>query len=65
MNTYVVDTSVTIAWYLEESFAASARSWQEKMLSAKITLLVPTLHYWEFGDKTEKSHRNRSLASLP
>jgi predicted nucleic acid-binding protein len=50
MSTYVMDTSVTIAWYLEESFSASARSWQEKMLSGKITLLVPTLHYWEFAN---------------
>ena len=50
MNTYVLDTSVTLAWYLDEAFSSSARQWQERLLAGKITLLVPSLHYWEFGN---------------
>jgi predicted nucleic acid-binding protein len=66
MSTYVLDTSVTIAWYLEESFSASARMWQERMLSGKITLLVPILHYWEFANvlrtMVQRKEMSRSLA---
>ncbi len=50
MNTYVIDTSVTIAWYLTESFSTTARSWQERLLAGKIRMLVPSLHYWEFAN---------------
>jgi len=47
MNRFVVDTSVTLAWYLSEEFSPSARSWQDRMLSGTSRLLVPSLHYWE------------------
>ncbi len=50
MSTYVVDTSVTIAWYLEEDFSANARTWQERLLEGKVNLVVPSLHYWEFAN---------------
>ena len=50
MNLYVLDTSVAVAWYLDEAFSASARSWQERMLQGKITLIVPSLHYLEFAN---------------
>jgi predicted nucleic acid-binding protein len=50
MNTYVIDTSVTVAWYLAESFSAAAQSWQERLLAGKIRMLVPSLHYWEFAN---------------
>ena len=50
MNTYVIDTSVTIAWYLPESFSVAARFWQERLLADKIRMLVPSLHYWEFAN---------------
>jgi predicted nucleic acid-binding protein len=50
MNAYVVDTSVTLAWYLEERFSAAARVWQDRLLGGKARLLVPSLHYWEFAN---------------
>jgi predicted nucleic acid-binding protein len=50
MNTYVIDTSVTVAWYLSEPFSAAAQSWQERLLAGKIRMLVPSLHYWEFAN---------------
>ena len=50
MNTYIVDTSVTAAWYLTESFSPAARTWQERMLAGKVRLLAPSLHYWEFAN---------------
>ena len=50
MNTYVLDTSIAVAWYLEEAFSPSAREWQERMVKGKIVLLIPSLHYWEFAN---------------
>ena len=50
MNTYVLDTSVAVAWYRDEVFSPAARQWQERLLAGKITLLVPSLHYWEFAN---------------
>lgn len=48
--TRVLDTSVAVAWYLPESFSASARQWQDRMMDGEVTLLVPSLHFWEFGN---------------
>ena len=50
MNARVVDTSVTLAWYLQEEFSPAARTWQERLLNRKVRLLVPSLHYWEFAN---------------
>ena len=50
MNAYVLDTSVAVAWYLEEVFSTSARLWQERLLTGKVVLVVPLLHYWEFAN---------------
>ncbi len=50
MNTYVIDTSVTVAWYMQERFSAAARVWQDRMLGGKVRLLVPDFHYWEFAN---------------
>ena len=50
MNRYVLDTSVAAAWYLDESFSASARQWQERLLEGRITMIVPNLHYLEFAN---------------
>lgn len=48
MNAFVIDTSVTLAWYFNESFSPSAREWQERLLADRVRLLTPTLHYCEF-----------------
>ena len=50
MKTYVLDTSVAIAWYLPERFSVTARGWQTQMLESTVRLLVPSLHFWEFGN---------------
>lgn len=50
MTTYVLDTSVAAAWYLPETFSEEARRWQHSMLGGRVELVVPSLHYWEFGN---------------
>lgn len=50
MSVYVVDTSVTLAWYFDEAFSPAAREWQSRLLGGKARLLVPSLHYWEFAN---------------
>lgn len=46
----VLDTSVSVAWYLPETFSDEARSWQHRALDGDVELIVPSLHYWEFGN---------------
>jgi predicted nucleic acid-binding protein len=66
MNTYVLDTSVAIAWYLDESFSKSARVWQERMMQGKVVLIAPLLHFWEFANVlrtlVQRKELNESLA---
>ena len=50
MRTYVLDTSVAVAWYLPERFAGAARKWQRRLLENRVRLLVPALHFWEIGN---------------
>ena len=50
MRALVLDTSVAIAWYLPETFRAAARVWQSRLLDGRVRLVVPSLHYWEFGN---------------
>ncbi|OGV64102.1 MAG: hypothetical protein A3K19_06135 [Lentisphaerae bacterium RIFOXYB12_FULL_65_16] len=50
MTRFVIDTSVAVAWYLPEVFTPAAREWQRRALEGSITLLVPSLHYWEFAN---------------
>jgi predicted nucleic acid-binding protein len=62
MNTYVLDTSVAVGWYLDEAFSPSARTWQEKMMKGKIVLLVPSLHYWEFANVLRTLVQRREIS---
>lgn len=50
MNAYVLDTSVTLAWYVHEAFSPAARAWQERLLRGSVSFIVPSLHYWEFAN---------------
>jgi predicted nucleic acid-binding protein len=50
MNTYVLDSSVAAAWYLDEVFSPAARMWQERLLAGKVRFIVPALHYWELAN---------------
>ncbi len=61
MNAYVLDTSVAVAWYLEEVFSTSARAWQERLLAGKVVLVVPSLHYWEFANVLRTLVQRREL----
>ena len=58
MTSYVLDTSVAIAWYLPEVFADSARAWQSKFMDGEIGFHVPSLHYWEIANVL-RSHVRR------
>jgi predicted nucleic acid-binding protein len=61
VKAFVLDTSVAVAWYLPEAFAASARAWQARLLDGKVRLLVPSLHYWELGNVLRTYVRRREL----
>lgn len=50
MKALILDTSVASAWYLPESFRDAARNWQSRLLEGRVRLVVPGLHYWEFGN---------------
>jgi len=62
VNAYVLDASVAVAWYLEEVFSASARSWQDRLLAGKVVLVVPLLHYWEFANVLRTLVHRRELS---
>jgi len=64
MNTYVLDTSVAVGWYLDEAFSPSARAWQEKLLQGKVILMVPSLHYWELANVLRTLVQRRELSEL-
>lgn len=46
----VLDTSVALAWYLNESFSTAARQWQERILAGTVHAMVPSLHFEEFAN---------------
>ncbi len=50
MSTFVLDASVAVAWYLPEELAAPARAWQQRLVRGEVTLVVPSLHFWEVGN---------------
>jgi len=61
MRTFVLDTSVAVAWYLPEVFSDAAREWQQRLLDGKISLVVPLLHYWEIANVLHTYVRRREL----
>jgi len=61
MTTFVLDTSVAVAWYVPEAFAEPARDWQARMLNERVHFIVPTLHYWEFANVLRTHVRGREL----
>jgi predicted nucleic acid-binding protein len=63
MSTYVLDTSVAVAWYLDEAFSVSARQWQDRLLQGKVTLIVPGLHYLEFANVLRTLVMRRELGA--
>jgi predicted nucleic acid-binding protein len=61
MSSYVLDTSVAVAWYLPEVFAEPARTWQGRMLEERVHFIVPILHYWELANVLRTNVRGRTL----
>ncbi len=61
MKAFVVDASVAVAWYLPEAFSEAARSYRTRFLEGEVRLLVPSLHYWEFGNVLRTYIRRREL----
>ncbi|REJ75126.1 MAG: PIN domain-containing protein [Acidobacteria bacterium] len=62
MKTVVLDTSVTVAWYLPESFASNARHWQTALLDGEVRGIVPRLHYAELANVLRTHVKRRALA---
>ena len=50
MSSYVLDTSVAVAWYMPDDISNVAIEWQDRLLAGEIALVAPTLHYWEFAN---------------
>jgi predicted nucleic acid-binding protein len=63
VKTFVLDTSVAVAWYLPEDFAAAARPFRDRLLAGTTHLVVPGLHYWEFGNVLRTYVRRREIDS--
>jgi len=61
----VLDTSVVLAWYLNEAFSSAARQWQERILAGTVHAMVPALHYQEFANVLRTAVRRKEIeASL-
>ncbi len=50
MKGFVLDTSVAIAVYLPESFSSAARGYWDRIAATGTRCVVPSLHFWEFGN---------------
>lgn len=61
MSELVLDTSVAIAWYLPEVFAEEARAWRRQLQEGRVSLFVPTLHFWEFANVLRTYVRRHEL----
>jgi predicted nucleic acid-binding protein len=59
----VLDTSVAVAWYLDETGCETARKWQTECLAGHIDVLVPSLHYFEFANVLRTYVRRRELTA--
>lgn len=57
----VLDTSVALAWYLNESFSPAARQWQERILAGAVHAMVPALHYQEFANVLRTAVRRKEI----
>jgi predicted nucleic acid-binding protein len=61
VKTYVLDTSVAVSWYLPERFSAAARRFRARALDGQVRLVVPGLHYWEFGNVLRTYVRRKEI----
>jgi len=58
----VVDTSVAVAWYVQERFSSPAREWQDRILEGEVHAMVPQLHYLEFANVLRTYVRRKELS---
>jgi predicted nucleic acid-binding protein len=63
VKSFVLDTSVAVAWYLPEEFAREARAWRDRLLSGAVHLIVPSFHYWELGNVLRTYARRHEIAA--
>ena len=59
----VLDTSVAVAWYIDEAGCEAARKWQAECLAGHMEVLVPSLHYLEFANVLRTYVRRRELSA--
>jgi len=59
----VLDTSVAVAWYLDEAGCEAARKWQAECLAGHVDALVPSLHYLEFANVLRTYVRRHELTA--
>ena len=57
----VIDTSVAVAWYVDESSSRAAREWQDRLLAGRLHAMVPPLHYLEFANVLRTYVRRREM----
>ena len=57
----VIDTSVALAWYLDEPFSPAARNWQKRILAGRVHAMVPALHILEFSNVLRTYVRRREM----
>lgn len=66
MNTYVLDTSVSVAWYLDEVFSKAARDWQDRLLSGtRMTLPLHMPFFLQISFAGRQPFRNILFLTLP
>jgi len=63
MNRMVLDTSVAIAWYFDESFSRNARLWLKRFQEEEVDFVVPDLHFIEFGNVLRTFTKRESISS--
>jgi predicted nucleic acid-binding protein len=63
LSAYVLDTSVAVAWYLPEEFSRSARVYRDRFAAGAIRCVVPSLHFWEFGNVLRTYAKRHEIAA--
>ncbi len=62
MRGFVLDTSVAIAVYLPEVSSSEARRYWDRIAATGARCVVPTLHFWEFGNVLRTRVRSGALS---
>lgn len=49
-DTYVVDSSVLVRWFVDQPGFEHARDWQQRALTQEVELIAPAIARWELGN---------------